>query len=237
MINKPYCYGNSAMQPSADMHGGINPHIPLLVPRRLVEECASVSIADLRHVFGKKTLLSAANDASPIKFQLGGHGFEIYVLTEQHHLPKTNRQTCDDSLVRIWLVCLGCRSRARKLFTFPLAAGTNALADLRCRRCHHLTYMSVNCSGNQWWLETDHLRRMLRRRKKLLAMKQTERMIAELEEIDRTIWIWRQRGIFRSRSCRRRVETEPIRSKRSYRNIALLMRSYNLDIDERFIGL
>jgi hypothetical protein len=144
MIRKTNSYGNSAMRLPLDMHMAKNPPIPR---KRLVEECLAVSIDDLRRVFGKKALIIASNNAKPIKYQLGGQAFEIYVLAEPHNLPRKNNRTWDDSFFRVWLVCLGCCKRARKLFTFPSVTEANVLADLRCRWCHALVYQSQRCGG------------------------------------------------------------------------------------------
>jgi hypothetical protein len=122
--------GNFGRSPDPCVHGRALSH----APRRLVEECAAVTTADLRRVIGRKTLLNAANDARPVKFQLEGQWFEIYVQTEPHH--RKWRQTLDDNLVRIWISCPQCRHRARKLYTFPLGVGSPVLADLQCRRCY-----------------------------------------------------------------------------------------------------
>jgi hypothetical protein len=199
------------------MRVGENPPIP---HKRLVEECLAVSIDDLRCVFGKKALITAANYTKPIKYQLGGQEFEIYVLAEPHNLPWKNNRTWDDSLVRIWLVCLRCRKRARKLFTFQSVTGANALADLRCRWCHDLVYQSQYCSGNKWWVRVAMpLKRLLRERQRLIS-RRSPRAMAQLEKIDQSIWMLRERAAVRKRSYRGIPHNS--RRKRAYRDINLI---------------
>ena len=205
--------GNFDGGSDGNMHGRA-----LSYPRRLVEECLAVSLADLRRTCGRKILLAAAIDARAVKFQLQGQRFEVYLLAEPQHMTPRARRTPTEDVLRLWLGCLGCRHRVRRLFTFPLAAGSPVLADLRCRGCHGLRYQSQLCCKNRWWKETAMpLKRLLRRRARHLARKQSTKVQAQLEELDRLIWIMQQRAKPKS-SARRRL---PQRTgmKRPYRDL------------------
>jgi hypothetical protein len=164
------------------------------------------------------------NDARPVRFQLGGQWFEVYVLTEPHHLPIRRRRTLADDLVRIWISCPRCRHRARKLYTFPLVAGSPALADLRCRKCHSLVYQSQHCCKNRWRREIARpLKRLLRRRECLVSRKPSAKVLGQLEQVDQWIWIMRQRAAAKNAARRRSKGSSPtVRLKRTYRDLSLL---------------
>lgn len=191
-------------------------------PRRLVEECVAVSIADLQRGFGRKTLLAAVNNAHPLQYRLEGQWFEIYFLTEP--MPTGRHRTLDDGPVRMWVSCPRCCHRARKLYTFPLLAGSQALADLRCRKCHNLVYQSQHCCKNRWWKDVAMpVKRLLRKRQRLLARKQSAKVQAKLEEVNRLIWITQQRAKPKSSSRKRLSQSTGM--KRPYRDLEPIIQS------------
>lgn len=215
-------YGNLPIQAGPDGHG--REYFP--IPHPLVEECISISLADLRRLFGRKELLKAAEDARPVRFQIQGNAFSIYLLAEPHRLPSGHGGMSSREVTRLWLVCMGCRRRVRKLYTYEKIPGSNILLMEFCRECHGLVYQSQNCSGNRWWREIARpLKRLLRRRERLLARKPSANVLAQLEQVDQLIWIMRQRAAPKTRSKHPNADVEPgnsLRIKRRYRDVSLL---------------
>jgi len=226
MFRKRLFYGNSAIRPITNVHErgrGIPP-----IPRRLVEECLSFSVADLKSRLGRKALLAASQDAHPVRFPAGGVWLSAYITYEPHRLPgrRTRWSDIDQGNVRLWLVCLKCHRRVRKLYCFPADTGGDDLSDLSCRRCHGLTYKSQNCSGNRWWKEIVRpLKRLHRRRKRLLGRKQNTQTMTQLGRIDELIWILHRRAAPKTRSKRRNDNVDPgnsLRVRRPYKDLRLL---------------
>jgi len=222
MIDNPFYYGNSAMQSNLDGHGSEAP----TSPHPLVEECIPISLADLRRLFGRKELLKAAEEARPVGVQIQRNAFSIYLLAEPHRLRSRHRGVSDREATRLWLVCMDCRRKVRKLYTFEKFPGSSVLVMPLCRSCHDLAYQSQNCGGNKWWREIAMpLKRLHRRRERLLARKQDPKVLAQLEQIDQAVMILRQRARPKIRSRHPNAEVEPshaFRVKRRYRDISLL---------------
>ena len=214
--------GNSAVQPSVDGDGRGCPGIP----RPLVEECISISLADLRRLYGRKELFKAAEDARPVSFQIQRNAFSVYLLAEPHRLPRQNRGVSDREVTRLWLVCMGCRRKVRKLYTYHKFPGSSVLLMAQCRSCHGLTYMSQNCGGNRWWREIARpLKRLVRRRERLIARNPSAKIVAQMNLLDQSINLLRQRARPKTRSKHRNADVDPghaLRVKRPYREISLL---------------
>ena len=200
-------------------------HESSAIARTLVEECISISLADLRKLFGRKEMLRAAQDAQPLRFQIHGNPFSANLVGEPHRLPNRNRRVSDREVVRLWLVCT-CRRKVRKLFTHPKFPGSSILVMPACRKCLGLAYQSQNCGGNKWWKEAAvPLKRLLRRRERLLARKQSPKSQGQLEQVDQAIMILRRRVSPRATGRISDSDMEPIQSlrvKRPYRNISLI---------------
>ena len=142
----------------------------------------------------------AVQDAKPVHFQMGGNTFSVHLLAEPHRLPRRNRRVSAREATRLWLVCMDCRQKRRKLFTFPKFPGSSVLVMPFCRQCLGLTYQSQNCGGNRWWRETARpLKRLLHRRELLVAKKHTEKMTAQLDLLDQSINLLRQRAAPKTR--------------------------------------
>jgi len=195
--------------------------------RRLVEECTEVTTAGLRAAIGRRAMLTASREGQPLRFQLSGNRFSIYLTWEPHRLPsRTLRWSdIDRGNVRLWFLCPGCRRRARKLFTFPEGPGSSNLADLRCRHCHRLTYLSSNSSGRKWYERgAKPLRKLVRERQRLLHRRfQTPRITQRLTEIEDDIFILTERLKPRRRLRRyNHLGGQYPRIRCRYRDISLL---------------
>jgi hypothetical protein len=220
MDDNCYFYGN--WQDQTGERGDTREAEYLPIPRPLVEETISIRLCELRIVFGRKALERAAESAQPVQVHLAGNVFPIHILSESHQIPNRRGVYMKREARRLWICCIGCHRRSLKLYTYPKFPGSNLLYMPLCRSCHGLTYMSRNCSGNRWWREIVRpLKQLLRRRVRLLAMKPTPKVRAELEEADRQIWILRQRVEPKSpaRLC------PPTGSKRRYRDLNPILRS------------
>ncbi|SRR6266545_800073 len=157
MIDNRFFSGNSARRTYPKMHAYEDEGSPIpRIPRRLVEECISISVSDIKYRLGRKALLVAVRDARPVRFQVAGASHEVYLCYESHRLPGrfSDWSEIDEGNVRLWLVCLGCRRRVRKLYCYPVSNGARQMSDVRCRPCHGLVYQSQNCGGNRWWRDT-----------------------------------------------------------------------------------
>jgi len=196
--------------------------------RQLVEECFSISVSDLQHRIGRKAIIGAARDARPLRFQLAGLWLSVYVCHETHRLPgRTSRWSgLDRGDVRLYLVCIRCRHRFRILYLDNTLAVSDGLA---CRECLHLRYQSQNSWNRKWWRETAvPLKRRLRRRQRLLARKQTAKVLAQLAQVDELIWIIRQRVDARARTHGQTDRMSPTpRAKRPYRDLVPILQSLN----------
>jgi len=213
-------YGNSAIQPDLNGDGRERGAIP----HPLVEECISLSLADLRRLFGRKELLKAAEDARPVHVRIHGNAFSIYLLQEPHRLPSRHGRVFYREITRLWIVCMCCRRRVRKLYTYEKIPGSNILYMALCRSCHGLVYQSQNCGGNRWWREIARpLKKMIRRRERLLERKQSGEVMAQLEQVNQLIWIMRQRA--KPKSSPGREIPQSAGAKRRYRNLGLILQS------------
>lgn len=214
--------GNMSVQTVQDGHG----HECSALPRPLVEECICISLADIRQLFGRLELLRAAQNARPVKFQIQGNPFSVYLLAEPHRVPNWNRQASDKEVMRLWLVCFSCRRKVRKLFTYPKFPGSSTLIMPSCRHCLGLTYQSQNCSSNKWWKEIAvPLKRLIRRRERLLASKPNAKVKAQVDLLDQSIALLRQRATPKKRTKSRNTDfySDPAyRVRRRYRDISLL---------------
>lgn len=196
-------------------------------PRPLVEEVPSTSIANLQKEFGRRKLLAAVRDAKPVHFQVNGAWYSAYLYAAAHRLPGRIARWSDPDRgdARLWFVCIGCRRLRRKLYCLPYSEKIDSLSDIRCRLCHGLRYKSQNSGNRLWWKNiAAPLKQLLRHRERLIARKQTARVVARLAELDQAIWILRQRALSKSRSRKQAVRSEPVhRTKRPYRDISILM--------------
>lgn len=210
--------GNSAEPLSLPGHmGKIISSYP--TGRRLAEECLVFSLADLRSIYKRKELLWLADSYRPAKFLLGGQRFALYLIAESIPRPKKNRRTGDET-IRIWMTCPLCFRRIRKVYTFRLEPGSPNLAELKCFHCHQLTYQSKNSSGNRWWSNfAMPLKRSLKRRQRLL-LQHSPRSMAQLEKIEQSIWLLRERAAVRRQSYRGIPQNA--RRKRLYRDLSLI---------------
>jgi len=121
--------------------------------KRLVEECTAITVWAVRQCFGKEGLLRMIRECRPIEVPIpGGYTFEIWLTYDFHRL--VNKAGVFSSLeagtARIWFVCPKCTRAVAKLFFLPVP-GHKSCPDLACRRCHNLTYLSVNCAGNRFY--------------------------------------------------------------------------------------
>ena len=212
--------GNLAIQPAWDGHGCDR----AIIPRPLAEEAIQITLGDLRQLFEREELLKAAQEATPVHFQILGNAFSVHLVAEPHRLPGRRGAPSDTEVVRLWLVCMGCRHKARKLFTINKFPGSTVLVMPSCRRCMGLTYQSQNCGGNRWWREAARpLKRLLRRRERLQARKQSARIAAQVDLLDQSINLLRQRAAPKSRTKSRTTTIGPdIRIKRPYRDLSLI---------------
>jgi hypothetical protein len=210
--------GNFAEPLSLPGHGGRN---FALYPsrRRLVEECSVFTLADLRSIYKRRDLLRLADTYQPATFRLGGHRFSLHLIAEILPRPKNNRQTGDET-IRIWMTCPACFQRIRKVYTFLIDQRSCSYADLKCRQCHGLTYLSKNCCGNLWWRGLAMpLKRALRRRQRLL-LQHSARSKEQLENVEEFIWILRERATMKKRPYQGIPQNA--HRKRPYRDLSLV---------------
>ena len=184
-------------------------------PRVLVEEAASVDIGALQRRLGKKFLLAAIRDARPVRCQVASTRHEVYLTYDLHRMPG------GIETIRLWLVCLKCRRKFRRLYLDPHWALSDGPSSLGCRKCQGLRYLSQNSWNRKWWRSTAMpLKRMMRRRQKLLRRKQSPRTERLLEEVDEAIKVLLMQEDAKERR-RRRI---PYKSgKRTYCNLKLAM--------------
>jgi hypothetical protein len=177
-------------------------------------------------VFGKKALLAAARECRPFRLPIPGGHFDIWLIEEPHRLPgRIQRGPAHNvETSRVWLLCAGCRRRVSKLFYFQLAPGSAARSDLRCRECHHLTYLCANSGGNRWYREVARpLKRLLREKQDLLSKKASPRILAQLAQVESEIQALRlsskPQACSATHSSRRALRAS---QRRPYRNLDLL---------------
>jgi hypothetical protein len=184
--------------------------------RRLVEECRAVSIADLRAICNRQTLLKLAKEERSVRLPVRNHYFQVGLSVGSHRLPGGRvRRSDTGGDGRLWLRC-PCGRRARRLYKDPLVA--DMTSTLRCRKCLGLIYMSQNSGKCRWWSQIARpLRKLFRERSKLLARKPSPRVLAELDRVNGLIFGFTQRATLKRRS--------PGGSgvKRRYKDVSLLL--------------
>jgi hypothetical protein len=139
--------------------------------RRLVEECRTVTVSDLRAQFGRPALLHAIRECEPVMAWVAYcSSMSVYVTSEMHRLPTKREKWSNTGAgnARIWLTCPKCQRRAIKLFYFE-TEGPERISELLCRKCHDLTYVSRNCGGNKFYTRVIKPLRQLKRIEKQLA--------------------------------------------------------------------
>jgi len=186
--------------------------------RRLVEECQTISIYVVQRAYGKRPLIAAIRQARPFPLQVPGGLVEVSLVDEPHRLPGRYERwsSLEDGTARLWFVCPECKRKVAKLFYFVFP-GSAALSEVRCRRCHGLTYLSVNSGGNRWYREIARpLKRRLAEKSKLLGRRQTPRVAARLVELET--------GIRRlSQLVKPRTQSQTASQRRPYRNLNLIV--------------
>jgi hypothetical protein len=217
-LEKKYPTGNSAEPLSLPGQGdevvSLNP-----TRRRLIEECTSISMADIRIIYKRIDLLRLADAYKPVAFRLGRQRFSLHLISESIPRPRYMHQTGDET-IRIWLTCPNCFRRVQKVYTFRIDLGSPILADPKCSRCHGLVYLSKNSSGNRWWKNfAMPLKRLLRRRQRLL-LRHSPRSMAQLEKVEQFIWMLRERAAVRRRAYQGIAPNA--RRKRLYRDLTLI---------------
>ena len=146
-------------------------------PKRLVEECFIISIGAIQRRFGKQELLRAIRDCEPIEIPISYNPpFRVSLTYGTHPLVKRPGKwsTLGDGTARIYFSCPGCGHPASKLYYFMLP-GSTYVSDLLCRRCHHLSYLSVNCAGNRFYQRVVKPYRQLQRIKEHLQSRSLPR--------------------------------------------------------------
>ncbi len=96
----------------------------------------------------------AIRDCEPIRIPISyGPPLEAWLDYDTHPLVgKPGKwSSLEAGTARIWFCCPGCRrQRLAKLYYFIYPASGQP-SELLCRRCHDLTYLSVNCAGNAFY--------------------------------------------------------------------------------------
>jgi hypothetical protein len=110
-----------------------------------------------------------------------------------------------------------------KLFYFYLNRDFLDLSELLCRRCHGLTYQSVNCGHNSWYkTQVRPLKRLLRARERISNWAGTARRDRLLRQIELRIAAFRSE--FDQRMLRNRIplrrRPEELR-RRPYKDLSL----------------
>jgi hypothetical protein len=192
-------------------------------PRRLVEECETISVHAVQNVFGKKALILSIRQARPLRLLVLGGYFDIWPTDEPHRLPgrPARWSSLQDGNCRFWLICTGCRRKVGKLFCFYLSPDSLVLSDLLCRRCHGLVYQSENCGKNRWYREVARpLKWLLKEKGRLLAERHTPRIAARLAQIESAVQTLRQK--LRPKAHRCHKDSYPkirSRQRRPYRSL------------------
>ena len=161
-------------------------------------------MSDIKYRLGRKALLEAVRDARPVRLEMAGAFLEVYLCYESHRLPGRFKDwsDIDEGNVRLWLVCLGCRRRFRKLYCYSVSDGVRQMSDIRCRRCHGLCYQSQNCSRNKWWRQVRNMKRLLRERRRILLRRPSQRATQRLRQIDELLTILQLRATGKSRASK-----------------------------------
>jgi hypothetical protein len=194
--------------------------------RRLVEECEAVWVYAVQRAFGKKALIATICQARPFQLPVPGGYFDVWLVSEPHRLPGGRElwSSLREKTARLWLVCPRCRRKVAKLYYYDLAPGSSSRSDLLCRRCHGLTYQSVNCGGNRWYREVAaSMKRLLREKDRLLTRRQLRGVAVRLVEIENEIRILEQKVKPEThRGTRNSLNRPAVRQRRAYRDLALL---------------
>lgn len=187
--------------------------------KRLVEECFSFSLSDLRSIYKRNVLIQLAENGRPAEIRIEGKWFPLYLSVEYLIRSKHFRDTTE--ITRLWMICPACSRQVRILYTYPLGAESNVLAELKCRQCHNLKYQSQNCGDNIWWrMSALPLKRLCKRQDRLIKMKRTQHIRDELEIIDGQILMLMQRAKPKGRTQRRPGVRRP------YRDVNLAVGSF-----------
>ena len=197
--------------------------------KRLVEECIAITVGAVRRRFGKEVLLSAIKACQPIEVPISyRRPFEIWLTYDLH--PLVNQpgkwSTLENGTARIWFMCAGCRRPVAKLFyyTFP---GSTMASDLLCRRCHNLTYLSVNCAGNRFYKRVVKPYRRLRDIEERLRFRSLAYIVRRnLEAEKAALEVYLRRAMIdqgrKSQNPQRRVlEPAMTGTKRTYKALSL----------------
>ena len=201
--------------------------------RRLVEECETIRIEAVQRAFVKRALMDAVRQARPFPLPAHGGDFDVWIVDAHHRLPgRIERWSSrEEGTARLYFWCLGCGDtpghKVRNLYYFFLGPGSSGRSDLLCRKCHGLTYQSVNCGKSRWWRQIGKpLKRLQRHRddlnfklqRHILAFKESNPHIeAQIRVIDRQIAALRQ-----SIEPRGRVTPQANRARRPYRDLSFI---------------
>ncbi len=101
--------------------------------------------ACLRRRLGKTVLLAAVRDARPVRCQVAGGWHSAYLTYDLHRMPG------DVETTWLWLVCLMCRRKFRKLYVNPHLPLSDCHSGLGCRMCLGRRYQSQNSWNWKWW--------------------------------------------------------------------------------------
>jgi hypothetical protein len=149
-----------------------------------VEECFGVDVRCVQRRFGKEVLLRAIRRCEPVFIPIPyNRPFAVWLTYDTHPLVgKPGKwSSLEEGTARIRFCCPGCRRKVLKLFYY-LYPGSTLASDLRCRCCHNLTYLSVNCAGNRFYQRVvkpyRHLQ-LLKERLRAPALPQTARRAVE----------------------------------------------------------
>ena len=198
--------------------------------RRLVEECEVVSVRTVQDAFGKRALIQAVRQARPVRFQVLGGFFDVWLVSQSHRLPGTcgRWSSIEAGNCRLWLQCPRCRHVVAKLFYYVLASDSPARSGLLCRLCHGLTYQSKNCGSNAWYREVARpLKRLLRVKQRLIARKPTPCTLSRLAAIADEIQALHERAKPKTeRRQNRPLHLSGFGQRRPYRNLGLLEQHY-----------
>ena len=138
--------------------------------RRLVEECHIIYVYALQRAVGKKALIAAIREARPFRVPVPGGQYDVWLVYELHRFPGKRERwsSLEDGTARLWLWCPGCHCKIAKLYYF-FFPGSFHRSELLCRKCHRLSYVSVNSGANRWYREVARpIKRFLREKERLL---------------------------------------------------------------------
>lgn len=167
-------------------------------PRPLVEEFEHISVADIRNLIKRKQLIALAEQKRAISIRHDGQGFEIMLSADRHQQTWRARGVSD--VTRVWLRC-SCGRRVRHLYFNHLSSDPEPI--LSCRTCLKLRYLSQNSGKTKWFRRSVlPIRKLLRKKKKLLSLKPTDRIHDDLQLITEQIYVLEQRAKPKGKSQR-----------------------------------